>query len=102
MKLKRYIIFISALVLAVATMAASQPFKPVKSYTAPGKSTPLTTFRLDANASGVIHTINNIVDMTVYSRDDNDLKAEYRTGFIQGRLQGKTILSARDNSWDHL
>ena len=102
MKLKRYIVFISAVVLAVATTAASQPFKPVNSHKAPGKSTPLTTFTLDNNASGVIHKINNIVNMTVYSRDDNDLKAEYRAGFIQGRLQGKTILSARDNSWDHV
>ncbi len=60
-----------------------------------------TVFTLDANASGVIETINNIVNMTVVSKDANDLKAEYRAGFVQGKLQGKTILSARDNNWDN-
>ena len=58
-------------------------------------------YTLDANASGVIKTIHNIANLTVVSRDANDLKAEYRAGFIQGKLQGKTILSARDNSWDN-
>lgn len=37
----------------------------------------------------------------IYTLDANDLKAEYRAGFIQGKLQTKTIFSARDNSWDH-
>ena len=49
----------------------------------------------------MIETINNIVNMTVVSKDANDLKAEYRAGFVQGKLQGKTILSARDNNWDN-
>ncbi|MDD4457979.1 MAG: hypothetical protein PHC98_10430, partial [Syntrophotalea acetylenica] len=61
----------------------------------------LTTYTLDAHASGTIETINNIVNMTVVSRDTNDLKAEYRAGFVQGKLQGETILSARDNAWDN-
>ncbi len=61
----------------------------------------LKTYTLDANASGVIETVNNISNLTVVSRDDNDLKAEYRAGFIQGKLQGKTIISARDNSWNN-
>ena len=59
-----------------------------------------TVFTLDANASGAIETISNIVNMTVVSKDASDLKAEYRAGFVQGKLQGKTILSARDNNWD--
>jgi len=59
-----------------------------------------TVFTLDANASGVIETLNHIVNMTVVSKDPSDLKAEYRAGFVQGKLQGKTILSARDNNWD--
>ena len=59
------------------------------------------TFALDANASGVIETINNIDIMMVESKDANDLKAEYRAGFVQGKLQDKTIRSARDNSWDN-
>lgn len=59
-----------------------------------------TVYTLDADATGIIETLNNIVNMTVVSRDSNDLKAEYRAGFIQGKLQGKTIISARDNTWD--
>ena len=59
-----------------------------------------TVYSLDADASGVIETINNIGNLTVVSKDANDLKAEYRAGFIQGKLQGGTIISARDNSWD--
>lgn len=59
-----------------------------------------TVYTLDANASGVIETIANIGNMTVVSRDANDLKAEYRAGFVQGKLQGRTINSARDNAWD--
>lgn len=61
-----------------------------------------TMYALDTNASGVIETINNIANLTVVSKDANDLKAEYRAGFIQGKLQGKTILSARDNAWDNV
>ena len=59
-----------------------------------------TTYSLDANASGVIEKVNNIVNMTVVSKDTNDLKAEYRAGFVQGKLQGRQIISARDNNWD--
>jgi hypothetical protein len=66
-----------------------------------GGSSNRKTFSLDANASGVMETTSNIVNLTVVSRDANDLKAEYRAGFIQGKLQGSTILSARDNSWDN-
>ena len=68
---------------------------------AAGKSSKLRTYTLDANASGAIKTIHNIVNLTVVSRDANNLRAEYQAGFIQGKLQGTTILSARDNSWDN-
>jgi len=61
----------------------------------------LTSYSLDADASGVIETRNNIVNMTVVSNDANDLRAEYRAGFVQGKLQGGTIVSARDNTWDN-
>ncbi len=58
-------------------------------------------FSLDDSAKGVIETVNNIVNMTVVSNDANDLRAEYRAGFVQGKLQGRLIISARDNSWDN-
>jgi hypothetical protein len=57
-------------------------------------------YALDSQASGVVETINHIANLTVVSRDANDLKAEYRAGFVQGRLQAKATLAARDNSWD--
>lgn len=66
-----------------------------------GSSSNRRTYTLDADASGVIETVNNIVNLTVVSKDANDLKAEYRAGFIQGKLQGRTIMSARDNAWDN-
>ena len=59
------------------------------------------TYALDAQASGVTETINNIANLTVVSKDANDLKAEYRAGFVQGKLQSKSIVAARDNTWDH-
>jgi len=100
MKLKPYIILI--LVAAFfPTMAMSQEFTPGRSYLSPGRSPGFTTYTLDANASGVMQKINNIVNLTVVSRDSNDLKAEYRAGFIQGKLQGESIASARDNAWDN-
>ena len=80
------------LLIAILVSACSGDDAPVSNR---------TVFTLDANASGVIETINNIVNMTVVSKDANDLKAEYRAGFVQGKLQGKTILSARDNNWDN-
>lgn len=74
---------------------------PGQSDTVSGRPVVLTTYTLNANASGAIEKVNNIVNMTVASRDLNDLRAEYRAGFVQGKLQGKTILAARDNSWDN-
>jgi hypothetical protein len=53
-----------------------------------------TVYSLDGNASGMVETINNIANMTVVSTDTNDLKAEYRAGFVQGKLQGATIRSS--------
>jgi len=78
---------LTMLLLAACSSNSSTPYGG-KSYT------------LDANASGVIEKINNIANLTVVSKDANDLKAEYRAGFVQGKLQGKTIISARDNAWD--
>ena len=74
---------------------------PGPSAPTPGQASELTIYTLDANASGVIQTLNNIANLTVVSWDANDLQAEYRAGFIQGKLQGDTILSARDNTWDN-
>ena len=100
MKLNSYII-LYLFAVVIPTTGMSQEFTPGKLYLAPGRSPELTSYTLNVNASGVIQTINNIVNLTVASRDANDLKAEYRARFIQGKLQGKSIISARDNAWDN-
>jgi hypothetical protein len=91
---------ITALMLTILLFGVAS-LEAKSQHPLPAKPSGLQSYALDANASGVIETINNIVNMTVVSRDTNDLKAEYRAGFVQGKLQGKTILSARDNAWDH-
>lgn len=60
----------------------------------------LTRFALNAQAKGVIETVDNIQNVSVVSKDPLVLKAEYNAGFVQGKLQGQTIISARDNAWD--
>ncbi|MGO4870456.1 MAG: hypothetical protein ACLPGW_07560 [Roseiarcus sp.] len=70
------------------------------SHDALAKTPHRVIYALDAQASGVTETIDNIVNLTVVSKDGNDLKAEYRAGFVQGRLQARGILSARDNAWN--
>lgn len=94
---------LSAIVAAAEQKASEQERElklPERSTRALGRSNQPRLYSLDATASGVIRTLNNIVNMTVVSRDANDLKAEYRAGFVQGKLQGGTIRSARDNTWD--
>jgi len=58
-------------------------------------------YQLDDHAVGAINKNENLVYMTVVSKDANNLKAEYRAGFVQGKLQNTTIISARDNTWDN-
>ena len=60
----------------------------------------LVTYRADADSRGVMEKVSNIYNTTVVSRDRNVFEAEYEAGFIQGRLQKKQILAARDNAWD--
>ena len=60
-----------------------------------------TIYTLDQNAGGVLEKVNNIANLTVVSKDDNDLRAEYRAGFVQGKLQADAIIAARDNNWDN-
>jgi hypothetical protein len=101
MRLKLTIALTFAAILAASAPAISKEFTPGKSYLAPGRSPDIRTYALDGEASGAIQTINNIVNLTFVSRDDKVLKAEYRAGFVQGKLQGNTVLSARDNFWDN-
>jgi hypothetical protein len=64
------------------------------------KNSTLTQFVLNSNAKGVLETIDNIQNITVVSKDALPIKAEYMAGFIQGKLQQKDIIAARDNGWD--
>lgn len=88
---------ISVLVLILAFLLTSCN-KPQEKITE-NKPT-LTQFALHDRAKGVLETIDNIQNITVVSKDVSVLKAEYVAGFIQGKLQKKDILSARDNGWD--
>jgi hypothetical protein len=96
-----FVVVIAAVLWAIPTSAVCQEFTPGKSYLAPGRAPEISTYALDADASGAMQTINNIVNLTVVSRDANDLRAEYRAGFVQGKLQARGIISARDNAWDN-
>ena len=57
-------------------------------------------FTLDDNSSGCVEKLDNLVNLSVVSNDDNTLKAEYEAGFIYGHLLKNQIISARDNTWD--
>ena len=60
----------------------------------------LGCYSLGPKAKGCTETVDNIVNLTVVSRDRNVYKAEYKAGFIQGKLHKEIIVSARDNFWD--
>ena len=89
MRVLKHLLALLPFVLLTSACLSSDPPAGPSSYT------------LDAQASGVVEKVNNILNMTVVSTDANDLKAEYRAGFVQGKLQGGTIVSARDNVWDN-
>lgn len=80
-----------ALVLAFAALI---------SFSAFATTTPPVVYKLDSQAAGAVETINNIANLTVVSKDANELRAEYRAGFVQGHLQARPIVDARDNTWD--
>jgi hypothetical protein len=58
------------------------------------------TYRLDEDSGSRLEKVDNILNLSIVSIDDNVYKAEYEAGFIQGELQKEQILSARDNCWD--
>jgi hypothetical protein len=72
------------------------------SETATDTATPLTNTPpvqfSSGGASGTAETVNNIANLTVVSNDPDVLEAEYQAGFVQGHLQGRTVISARDNT----
>jgi len=65
--------------------------------TSPFTNTPPVQFS-SGGASGIAETLNNIANLTVVSSDPDVLEAEYQAGFVQGHLQGRTVISARDNT----
>lgn len=66
----------------------------------PPQSNPIPVFTLDENSSGCLEKLDNLLNLSVVSNDDNTLKAEYKAGFIYGHLLKNQIISARDNTWD--
>ncbi len=65
--------------------------------TVPGK---LDCYRLGPEAQGCVELVDHIRNLTVVSKHTNPLKAEYRAGFIQGKLQRGMVTATRDNLWD--
>jgi len=57
-------------------------------------------YRLDENSAGYLEKVDNILNLSIVSIDDNVYKAEYEAGFIQGKLQKEQIIATRDNLWD--
>ena len=57
-------------------------------------------YRLDENSAGYLEKVDNILNLSITSNDDNVYKAEYEAGFIQGKLLKEQIIAARDNLWD--
>ena len=45
----------------------------------------VTCYNLSPNTKGCIETVDNILNMTVVSKNENVYKAEYDAGFIQGK-----------------
>ncbi|MEI7703669.1 MAG: hypothetical protein WCK73_03625 [Deltaproteobacteria bacterium] len=83
--------------------AAAAAFMLTATGCAGSSSSPgLVSYSIDANAGGLLETVDGIANLTVVSRDPNDLRAEYRAGFVQGKMQASSVVSARDNSWDNI
>lgn len=61
---------------------------------------PLTVFALDANAAGYYERVDHIDNIGIAVTDPNPLMAEYKAGFIQGKLQQPILAATRDNQWD--
>ena len=61
---------------------------------------PLTVFRLDANAAGYYERVDHIDNIGIAVTDPNPFAAEYKAGFIQGKLQKPVLAGTRDNQWD--
>lgn len=57
-------------------------------------------YTLDANANGILEKVDNIKNISIVSKDPNVFTAEYKAGFVQGKLQGEDVIAARDNTWD--
>ncbi len=85
--------FIAALSLVALCSGCSD------SDSAPPKES-IRVFVLDSNSSGCIEKLDNLLNLSVVSTDDNTLKAEYKAGFVYGHLLKDQIILARDNTWD--
>jgi hypothetical protein len=83
-------VIVSLMVLSLLVVGCPSPVPVCRQF-----------YSLDQDASGVNELVSNIASLTVVSRDNKILRAEYRAGFVQGKLQERTILSARDNTWDN-
>lgn len=60
----------------------------------------ITVFALDENTQGCLEKTGYVYNLSIVSNNENNYKAEYLAGFVQGHLLKDLILSSRDNLWD--
>lgn len=85
--------------LVVGCVPVTRPAAASPAQEAP-RDRPLIFFQLDDNAGGYYERIDNIDNVGVAVTDPNPLAAEYKAGFIQGKLQQPYLPATRDNQWD--
>ncbi|MCP4578547.1 MAG: hypothetical protein GY846_19910, partial [Deltaproteobacteria bacterium] len=64
------------------------------------KGTNITTYTLDDGTKGALQQIGHLKNISIVSINDNNNKAEYQAGFVNGHLLKDSMVSARDNFWD--
>lgn len=103
MSTQRWFVPIIALLGSLLLLAGCAPVtRPPAADAPPGPpaNLPLTVFRLDDQAAGYYERVDHIDNLGVAVTDPNPLRAEYKAGFIQGKLQQSMLANTRDNQWD--
>jgi hypothetical protein len=63
----------------------------------------VTEFKLDDTAEGFSEFSDNCWNFSIsVNMKGNDCAAEYKAGFIQGKLQKNLIPAVRDNTWNNM
>jgi len=99
MLLSCVILFVAACCV-VGCVPVTRPAAANLTPEVPPNNVPLVAYRLDANAGGYAERVDYINNIGVAVTDPNPFVAEYKAGFIQGKLQKSLLAGTRDNQWD--